>query len=219
MKKFSEWLNLRESDELNLDMDLDTDLEMDAPAPPPAQQAKPAPRPAQPPQAKPAPQERKQAPAPAEITLGGKGSPHKFLGGHKSVDDVKRALYSLFANYQAPGNDSLAGLAGLKNHPVKVRLSLDDESVTHDRSLDTLLMGGIKNFAHSFTSVKKFGDLDGKISVFPKEDGTISVQLKILNIDQKDKDLGPRVRLLNNYVQTQGQLKPQWQNVTVRVKI
>ena len=124
------------------------------------------------------------------------------------------------ANYHAPGNDkNLAGLVGLQNHPVKVRLSLDDVSVTHDRSFDTLLMGGIKGLAQSFTSVKKFGDLDGKISVFSRENGTISVQLVVLNIDQKDKNLRPRVRLLNKYMQTMGQLTSQWADVTVRVKI
>ena len=134
------------------------------------------------------------------------------------MQSAKSKLYDLRAVYFAPENDKVfSGLAGLENHPVKVRLSLDDVSVAHDRSLDTLLIGGIKDFAHSFTSVKKFGELEGRLDV--SSDGR-RIALKIMNLDYGDKGLSPRLRLLDRkYVWPQGALRQQWENVTVRVKI
>jgi hypothetical protein len=222
MKNFSEWLLLRENDDdsgLDLSLDLDTDTSDVPSARPQARPVQPQARPAQPTSAQPKPTSQ-------EIVLGGKGSPYKFLGdagsgSRREMQSVKSKLYDLITVYIAPENDKIfSGLVGLKNHPVKVRLSLDDVSVSHDKSLETLLAGGVKGIAHAFSSVKKFGELEGRLSVISSRGrGGIEITLKIMNIDFGDKGLYPRLDLLKKYFWDQGQIKRQWADVTVRVKI
>jgi len=217
--KFSEWMMMRENDD-DLGLDLSMDMEMDTDVPPARPQA------TRPQVQAPRPQvqaTRPQAPSSSisvpsgEVKLGGGNG--KFLRGTKGVHDVKKKIYKIFANYLVPSGDKVfSGLVGLKERPVKVRLSLDDKEVKYDGGLETLLVAGVKDFMKSFKTVPKFGDLDGQLSVYPVESG-MSIHLGIF-IDQGNKDLYPRINLLDrSYVEQMGQLKKDWEKVVVTVKM
>lgn len=210
--KFSEWMLMKENDD-DLGLDLSMDMDMDTDVPPPRPQAtRPqaqAPRPQ-------APSSSINVPS-GEVKFGGGNG--KFVQGMKGVHDGKNKIYSVFARYLVPSGDkAFSGLVGLKDHPVKVRLSLDDKEVKYDGGLETLLVAGVKDFMKSFKTVPKFGELDGKLSVFPVEDG-ISIHLTFF-INQGNKELYPRINLLDrSYMWPQGQLRKEWEKVVVTVKM
>jgi len=210
--KFSEWMMMRENDD-DLGLDLSMDMEMNTDVPPARPQASrpqaQAPRPQ-------APSSSINVPS-GEVKLGGGNG--KFLDGFKGVHDGKNKIYSVFANYLvSSGDKAFSGLVGLKERPVKVRLSLDEKEVKYDGGLETLLVAGVKDFMKSFKTVPKFGELDGKLSVFPVENG-MKVHL-IFFINQGNKELYPRINLLDrSYVWPQGRLRKEWDKVVVTVKM
>ena len=214
--KFSEWMLMKENDDdLGLDLSMDMDMDTDVP-------------PARPQAARPqVPRPQVQAPRPqapsssinvpsGEFKFGGGNG--KFLRGTKGVHDVKNKIYKIWVNYLVPSGDKVfSGLVGLKERPVKVRLSLDDKEVKYDGGLETLLVAGVKDFMKSFKTVPKFGELDGQLSVYPAEND-ISIHLTFF-INQGNKELYPRINFLDRRYVEMGRLKKDWENVVVTVKM
>jgi hypothetical protein len=203
--KFSTWIKLKESDELNLD-DLDLDFN---PQPTnqtkniqPTIQPKPSPKPTQQPQPKPSPKSIPQPQSTGNIIKLGSQHAQFVKGNIMPSKDLKGSL--LILQYQIQPNETLQNLIN-KKIQAKAILPIDNEN--------------IKSGLLGFGNAQKFGELPAELSVFQKEN-LLSIHLKI-NIPSwsGNKQLGARWDQMKNKIHAQGQVSKDFQKDIVTVKI